>query len=72
MGAVYNGQGSIDAQGNQVLAESAQQHEAMGEEPNVVGARKPDAARQLVNEKALYAAIDSLATPRPGDGLEPA
>ena len=51
MGAVYNGQGSIDAQGNQVLAESAQQHEAMGEEPNVVGARKPDAAPELVNER---------------------
>ena len=50
-------------QGQQLLhtlAESAQQHRAMGKEPNVIGAKKADAARQLANEKALYAAIDSV------------
>ena len=44
------------------LAESAQKHRAMGAgEPNVVGAKAADSARQLVNEQALYAAIKSLA-----------
>jgi len=44
------------------LAESAQKHRAMGAgEPNVVGAKAGDSARQLVNEQALYAAIKSLA-----------
>jgi len=44
------------------LAESAQKQRAMGAgEPNVVGAKAADTARQLVNEQALYAAIKSLA-----------
>ena len=43
------------------LAESAQKQKAKGSsEPDVVGAKKTDTARQLANEKALYAAIDSL------------
>ena len=43
------------------LAESAQKQKAKGGgEPDVVGAKKADTARQLANEKALYAAIDSL------------
>ena len=42
------------------LAESAQQHRAMGQEPNVIGATQADTARQLANEKALYAATRSL------------
>ena len=46
------------------LAESAQQHKAKGTqstaEPDVVGAKKADKARQLPNERALYASLDSL------------
>ena len=43
------------------LAESAQQHKAKGAaEPDVVGAKKADTARQLPNEQALYASVDSL------------
>lgn len=45
------------------LAESAQKHRALiAGEPDVVGAKKVDAARPLPNEKALYTAIDSLSS----------
>lgn len=44
------------------LAESAQQHRAMGAEPDVVGAKQADKARQLPNEQGLYASLDSLGT----------
>ena len=45
------------------LAESAQQHKAMGAaEPDVVGAKKADKARQLPNEQAMYASVDCLGT----------
>jgi type VI secretion system secreted protein VgrG len=44
------------------LAESAQQHQAKGaQEPDVVGAKKLDTAKQLPNEQAMYASADSLA-----------
>jgi type VI secretion system secreted protein VgrG len=56
------------------LAESAQQHKAKGktssgkDEPDVVGAKEPDTARQLPNEKAHYASLKSLkATATKGD-----
>ena len=45
------------------LAESAQQHQAKAtDEPDVIGAKKEDKAKQLGNEQGLYAAIDSLGT----------
>jgi type VI secretion system secreted protein VgrG len=47
------------------LAESAQQHNAKltvpKAEPDVVGAKKPDKAKQLAVEQAMYASVDSLA-----------
>jgi type VI secretion system secreted protein VgrG len=47
------------------LAESAQQHNAKvttpKPEPDVVGAKKPDKAKQLAVEQAMYASVDSLA-----------
>jgi type VI secretion system secreted protein VgrG len=56
------------------LAESAQQHKAKGQtssgkdEPDVVGAKETDTARQLPNEKANYASLKSLkATQQKGD-----
>jgi type VI secretion system secreted protein VgrG len=56
-------------QGQQLLhtlAESAQQHNAKlispQAEPNVVGAKKADTAKQLAVEQALYASLDSLGT----------
>jgi type VI secretion system secreted protein VgrG len=42
------------------LAESAQQHKAKGAEPDLLGAKKADKAKQLPNEQALYASVDSL------------
>ena len=43
------------------LAESAQHHKAKGvAEPDVVGAKKADKAKQLPNEQAMYASVDSL------------
>jgi type VI secretion system secreted protein VgrG len=46
------------------LAESAQQHNAKliapKAEPDLVGAKKADKAKQLVVEQALYASVDSL------------
>jgi type VI secretion system secreted protein VgrG len=54
-------------QSNQLLhslAESAQQHNAKltspQAEPDVVGAKKSDTAKQLAVEQALYASLDSL------------
>jgi type VI secretion system secreted protein VgrG len=54
------------------LAESAQQHKAKStDEPDVIGAKKADKARQLSNEQALYAATDSLsATDKRGQGAQ--
>jgi type VI secretion system secreted protein VgrG len=47
------------------LAESAQQHNAKltspQAEPDVIGAKKPDKAKQLAVEQAMYASVDSLA-----------
>jgi type VI secretion system secreted protein VgrG len=44
------------------LAESAHKHKAKGSaEPDVVGAKKADTARQLPNEQAMHATADSLA-----------
>jgi type VI secretion system secreted protein VgrG len=43
------------------LAESAQQHKAKGAaEPDVIGAKKADKAKQLPNEQAMVASADSL------------
>ena len=53
------------------LAESAQQHLAKtADEPNIVGAARPDTGRQLPVEKGMYATLDSLETTDTRGGVE--
>jgi len=53
------------------LAESAQQHQAKtGTEPNIIGAKRPDTARQLPAEKGMYATMDSLEVTETRGGAE--
>jgi type VI secretion system secreted protein VgrG len=53
------------------LAESAQQHKAKtADEPDVIGAKRPDTGRQLPAEKGMYATLDSIETTATHDGQE--
>lgn len=53
------------------LAESAQQHKAKtADEPNVIGAKRPDTGKQLPAEKGMYATLDSIETTATHDGQE--
>ena len=53
------------------LAESAQQHKAKTpDEPNVIGAKRPDTGKQLPAEKGMYATLDSIETTATHDGQE--
>lgn len=52
------------------LAESAQQHNAKApKESNVIGARRPDLARQLPAERGHHATLDSLETTQTEGGI---
>ena len=53
------------------LAESAQQHKAKTpDEPNVIGAKRPDTGKQLPAEKGMYATLDSIEATATHDGQE--
>ncbi|WP_284618494.1 type VI secretion system Vgr family protein [Aquabacterium humicola] len=62
-------------QGRQLLhtlAESAQQHHAKApREPNVIGAKRSDKAKQLPAEQGLCATLDSLETTATRGGADP-